>query len=112
VFVHFPDPAAPGDLVRIWIRWSWPRFYRTLLDGGTEPVEWTFRRTMTDFCASLTFDRAITRGNKLLVTPYNGSPSPDQVIQPDGSVKINAQYSNLPRDRTVGFRIERAQSPR
>ena len=40
LFIHFEQPAQAREIVRIWMRWEWPRYYKNLLEGDTAIVDW------------------------------------------------------------------------
>jgi hypothetical protein len=111
IYIHFERPAPSGSTVRIWVRWSWPAFFRHLLRGGVEQVEWNFHRPMRSLSATMTFDSSCRLKSLFPVTSYPNCPAPTQERNnPDGSLEIRATYNNVAEDTTVGFRLDGSQA--
>lgn len=106
VFIHFHQPASAGDIVRIRLHCEWPMYYRRLLDGDTDIVEWFMRRPNKRITAEMRFDKAYNRARRFSISPYKGCPMPEQEELADGSLKILARYDDIPVETIVGFKID------
>lgn len=112
ILIHFDQPVSAGETVRIWVRWSWPGYYRSLLDGTAENVEWKMCRPANRINASIRFEKSAKLRDKLKITQYspNGSyvvsRSPNTTSSPDGSVVVEAEYTQVVPGTLVAFRLD------
>lgn len=106
LFIHFEEPASAGEVVRIWLRWEWPRYYKELLDGDIEVVEWSMKRPNKNITTRMIFDRSCGIRNEFHITPYRGCPLPAQSREPDNSLTITVEYIDVPIDVKIGFRLD------
>lgn len=107
LFIHFEQAAAAHETVRIWIRWVWPRYYKGLLEGDTEVVEWLMLRPTKRITTKMTFDKSCKLRSDFNITPRGGSPSPTQTRTPDNGLVITAEYLKVPQDVKIGFMLDR-----
>jgi hypothetical protein len=106
LFIHFDKPVSAGQVVRAWVRWEWPGYFRGLLAGHTEPINWIAQRPAKRISAILTFDRNCNLRSGLRITPHQGSQMPNQVRMPDGRTVISIEYANVIPKSQVGFRLD------
>jgi hypothetical protein len=106
LFIHFDKPVHPGQIVRIWVRWEWPEYYKGLLIGQPEPVHWIAQRPAKRIAATITFDKDCNLRNGIRVTPYPGSRMPKQIRTPGGQTVISVEYTNVIPQSQMGFRLD------
>jgi hypothetical protein len=108
-FIHFGQTRAPGETVRLWVRWRWPQYYRALLEGATEPFEWIMHRPAGKLRAEITFSKAARVKNPPRVTPFTGCPRPELRDSSDGATVVTFEQVNLPANTPVGFTLDTAR---
>jgi hypothetical protein len=111
IFIHFEQPAQAHQTVRLWIRWEWPRYYKSLLDGDTAVVEWLMHRPTKRVATKITFDQSCGLGHNLRITPYQGAVAPSQARTPDRGLEIAVEYLTVATGSRFGFTLD-ARSPR
>jgi len=111
LFIHFEDTAPAGAIVRVWIRWVWPRYYKALFDGGTEVVEWLMHRQAKRISTTMSFDPKCAPKGNFNISPHTGCPVPAQTRTPDGRVMITAEYLAVPVGVKFGFKLD-GRAPR
>lgn len=106
LFVHFEQPAHAGQIVRIWLRWEWPEYYNGLLAGEIDVVEWLMHRPTKRIATKMLFDTSCKIRSAFHVTPHADCPVPQQTINPDKSLIVAIEYSDVPVDTRIGFRLD------
>jgi hypothetical protein len=106
LFIHFEQPARPHQIVRLWIRWEWPGYYRNLLSGDTAVVEWLMHRPTKRVAAKIIFDKTCGLREELRITPYQGCPTPTQHRTPDKGIEINIEHLDVVTEVKVGFTVD------
>lgn len=109
LFIHFEQPARAGEVVRIWMRWEWPRYYKNLLDGNTGIVDWLMHRPTKRIAIAMTFDQSCKIRADFNITPHRDSNMPIQARGADGSLVVTWEQSDVPVDVKVGFRLDGRQ---
>jgi hypothetical protein len=106
LFVHFEQPAQAHETVRLWIRWEWPRYYKSLLDGDTAIVEWLMHRPTKRVATKILFDKSCKLGDDLCITPYQGAIVPSQARTLDKGIEIAAEYLSVTTGMRFGFTLD------
>jgi hypothetical protein len=106
LFIHFEQPARAHQTVRVWIRWEWPRYYSSLLDGDIAVVEWLMHRPAKRVSTRIVFDRACKLGGELRVTPHQECPVPTQHRTPDDGIEIRIAYFDVTPGAKIGFTLD------
>lgn len=106
LFVHFNEPAEPGEELNLWLRCSWPAFSEDVLAGIASPVEWKLRRPAKRISSTVTFDKSSGVKGAFSIRPHRGSPRPTQEVLPDKSVAITVEYSDVKPGSLVGYTLD------
>lgn len=109
IYIHFRQGLPKGGVARIWVRWTWPGFYKSLLDGvEPEPVEWRMGRKVRHIKSSLIFasDCGIHKTRNFNVSPLLGSPAPTQQRRPDASISIEVEYHDVAAGSQLGYVLD------
>lgn len=106
-FIHFHNPVPANTIVRIWVQCEWPRLCTSVLNGQPSVIEWKFRRDIKRLAATMIFEKYFGVPGPLSITAFQGSVTPNQVVQADRSTVVSVEYLNLPKDSTVGFLVDR-----
>lgn len=106
LFVHFEHPAKAHSIVRIWLHWEWPRYYKELLSGATDTVEWLMHRPTKRIATTMIFSKTCNLRNDFYITPFEGCIIPSQVRAPDNALSIEVEYLDVPVETPIGFTLD------
>jgi hypothetical protein len=109
IFVHFDEALAPASTTYVYLRFFWPGYLRELLEEGlVESFEWTFRRAIQGFSATVHFDGGIGLRDDFFVLPIGNVATPVQNFhQADRSLDLTFTPPNPHPNEKIGFRLER-----
>lgn len=106
LFIHFDQPARAGQIVRVWMRWEWPRYYKSLLEGDTSIVDWLMQRPTKRIATTMTFDRSCHIRDDFHITPYGDCDMPLQSRAADDALIVRWERFDIPLGIRVGFRLD------
>jgi hypothetical protein len=108
VFVHLDHAPEPGAIVRIHLRFTWPRYAEPLTkQEEVARVEWTCRRPTATLRLKMRLPEEVLKDRRLAVTPYPGSPAP--TVSPNGSQReVEFEMKDVPVGLIVGFQLQRS----
>jgi uncharacterized membrane protein (Fun14 family) len=110
VFVHLRRPAEPGKEVHVYFEVFWPEYAKEMLESRNgDDVVWTFRRKVDRLQAKFSFAKQLRLRNKFALEALDGSQEPKQTHGPDGSINIEFEANQPPKDTKVGFLIQRTE---
>jgi hypothetical protein len=112
VMIHLDTPLRYGDIARIHMRWTWPGFYRSLLNGGRDAAEWaTDREKITHLVASLTFKDECRLRRGLEITPFPQTPDPRYHATQEGAIQIDLEDKDISAAvRKIGLGLDARQN--
>jgi hypothetical protein len=87
--VHLTEPLELGDLAHLHLHWTWPGFYRDLVGGGRDVIEWTTKVGARSLRSSVTFNPECMLPHGLEIVPYAGTPAPRYHRTGDGRIQID-----------------------
>jgi len=106
LFIHFGEFVTAHKQLRIWIRWEWPTYYKSLLDGGTATVQWLMRRHVKSVRSRMIFDKSCRIRDNFQISSYDDGIMPGQERMPDGSIEISVEYTDVPVGTRFGFMLD------
>lgn len=104
--VHFGQPVLAGSVVRVWLHWEWPEYYKNLLNGDTETIEWAMSRPCERLYSEIRFDKTCKLENGFRVTEFQNCPVPRQSEDAAKATILTTEYENLQPGNKVGFKLD------
>ena len=111
LFVHLDRAYQPGQEVYVYLEVFWPQFCKKLLENRQgDNAEWMFRRNAEKLHVIMSFDKGLRIRENFAIQPLLPSCPACRLTQtrlPGGTIKIEFEYDNPPRDTLVGFTVQR-----
>jgi len=109
MIVRFKDRLSANEVFTILVRLVWPGWFKELLAGDKDIMEWTSGTGAIDrLVATISFSSDCKVADRMRVTPHRGSLAPTLHKQSDGSLVIRAEYTNIEPQSPVGFTLDAA----
>lgn len=105
-YVQLPRPLGADEILKLWLRWSWPGYNRELLAGSPDVLEWAGYREVALLTSRIVFARDCGLPAGFRLRPYPGSPSPVQRRAADGRVTLFMVGVRLPANHKIGFKLD------
>jgi hypothetical protein len=109
VFIHLDRSYGPGEEVPVYLQIYWPEYTKDLVEGNlVDPTEWEFHRKCENIEVTMSFAKRLRIRRDFHISPFPGTPRPNQSRGPDKRRRIEFAYPNPPQKTPIGFRLERA----
>ncbi len=110
IYIHLLQSLDPGTPVRIWLKITWPGYYKNFLEGKHGSVlEWTFRRRICHLSSTTTFTSKLGLTKDLPISLHPGTPTPEfSGGGPRQDLALKFTYENPPVDTRIGFVLDRS----
>jgi hypothetical protein len=104
--IHLDEPLQFDDLVHLHLRWIWPGYFRELVRGGRDVIDWRVPAGITGLACSLTFREDCGLREGLDLTPYAGTPIPRYHATREGRITISLDYKDATAGRKLGLHLD------